>query len=102
MHSLLDPVGCPGEASSELLLYTVYALTGMFRFHTGWIGEALCGAWQKMQICCSLLARIAPRPDAERLCGVREMTPDCAEFRACPNAAVAAPAMAITSANMLV
>src|SRR6476660_5737080 len=45
----------------------------MLRFHTGWIGAALCGVWQKMQISCSVLARIAPGPDADRLWGLLTM-----------------------------
>jgi hypothetical protein len=42
----------------------------MARFHSGRIGMALCGVWQKMHTCSSLLARTAPGPVAERLCGL--------------------------------
>src|SRR6476659_8857842 len=38
----------------------------MFRFQSGWTGEAWCGVWQKMQTSCSLEARIAPGPEADR------------------------------------
>src|SRR5215212_8102787 len=48
----------------------MYAATGTWRFHSGWMGEALCGVWQKMHTCCSPVARIVPGPVAERLCGL--------------------------------
>src|SRR5215208_1267048 len=54
----------------------MYAATGRVRFHSGWMGDALCGVWQKMQTCCSPVARIVPGPVAERLCGLLT-TDDC-------------------------
>src|SRR5690242_17421052 len=56
----------------------MYALTGTFRFHRGWIGAALWGVWQKMQICCSLVDLIGPGPETDRLCLVPTMLADWA------------------------
>ncbi len=71
-HIFEEPVGCPGEESSELLEYTEYALIGMNRFQSGWTSDALCGVWQKTHTCSSDAARIELGPVAERLWGVPE------------------------------
>src|SRR4051812_7356681 len=55
-----------------------YASVGMSRFHSGCTGVELCGAWQKMQTWSSMVARTAPGPEEERLCGELTTLAGCA------------------------